>query len=108
MPPVSGQLDDVHHDSDIAGGMRAGQSLAFTAHASTVGIITSLDAQQGSLEGFRGRSAVTREVLPHLPMRTLGFLAEGRIVAAGFDGVPVLLTRQRDDSWRTSIISAGP
>ncbi|KAK9803712.1 hypothetical protein WJX73_005151 [Symbiochloris irregularis] len=85
----------------------SGRSLAFTAHECSVGIITAVDPTQTSPEAFRTVSEVRREVLPHLPMRTLGFLSEGRIVAAGFDGVPVLMTQDRDGSWRTSTVSSG-
>lgn len=85
----------------------AGTCLAFTAHASCVGIISGLDPSQTTAEAWQASCSVRLEVLQHLPMRAISFLAQNRVVVAGFDGVPVLLVQQQDGTWTSVDVRPG-
>ncbi len=80
-----------------------GGCLAVASQGSQLTLLSGIDLQDpASLDAAAAEAAgrVQHLALPCLPLKSLAFLSDGLLAGGGFDGCPVLCSRQGDGAWR--------
>lgn len=80
-----------------------GRCLAVASQGSQLTLLSGIDLQDpSSLDATAAQAAgrVQHLVLPCLPLKCLDFLSDTLLAGGGYDGRPVLCSRQGDGTWR--------